>query len=240
MAVSGLGVAGLVFVEAARSIGGRRVVLGLSGASLVGGMALALAWSSSLRFGWDGPTLDRMAAIHGSLNALGFGFLGLVGFLLERPAAARRVVPRDRHDGDDEAEGEGEVVVHAQRPRLDVEGGVEHDVRDPVALGASARHEGVRRCARLHGVDDVVQSRERPALERLALERPARGAAGRAGAGSRPSTARDHLGGAPADAARDRRGADRQSMRSTASRPTVDAVHPGRRPNGTRAQAVDD
>jgi uncharacterized protein (UPF0548 family) len=42
-------------------------------------MALAVGWSWSERFAWTYLDLDAMAAAHGSLNALGFGLLGLIG-----------------------------------------------------------------------------------------------------------------------------------------------------------------
>lgn len=82
MAGAGMATAFLLLLLGARSGGGARGLLWLSGSALGAGMALALGWAWSLRFGWTYLGLDSMAATHGSLNAIGFGLLGLIGLNL--------------------------------------------------------------------------------------------------------------------------------------------------------------
>jgi len=79
MALAGAATALCLLRISASRTGPIRVLLGLAGVSLAGGMSLALGWSWSVRFDWTFLGLDSMAAVHGSLNALGFGVLGLIG-----------------------------------------------------------------------------------------------------------------------------------------------------------------
>lgn len=58
------------------------VLIGTAGASLAIGTVLAWMWASSVLFGWDLLSIPTMAATHGSLNALGFGLAGLLGWSL--------------------------------------------------------------------------------------------------------------------------------------------------------------
>jgi uncharacterized protein (UPF0548 family) len=80
MALAGLAVTVLVLRSA--MVGGvrPRLLLTASGLSLGAGMILALGWAWSHRFGWTYLDLNVMARVHGSLNAVGFGLLCLLGF----------------------------------------------------------------------------------------------------------------------------------------------------------------
>lgn len=60
-----------------------------AGVALTAGMTLAIGWAWTIRFGWDFLGLESMAATHGSLNALGFGLLGLLGLNLMVDATAQ-------------------------------------------------------------------------------------------------------------------------------------------------------
>lgn len=97
MALAGMAVAGqLLRLAVARTVGrdggavdsesggraGARWLIAAAGVALLAGMGLALGWAWSIRFGWSFLGLQSMAATHGSLNALGFGLLGLVGLNL--------------------------------------------------------------------------------------------------------------------------------------------------------------
>ena len=87
MALAGLSTATFLARLAARQSGAGRWFVGIAAVALAGGMALALGWSWSTRFGWEYLGLDAMAAIHGSLNALGFGVVGLIALNTLPPAA---------------------------------------------------------------------------------------------------------------------------------------------------------
>ena len=78
MAVAGLAVAAQLARYSAAVTGAARVLVGIAAASLTAGMGLALAYAFTTRFG-NSLEYAFMARTHGSLNALGFGFLGLVG-----------------------------------------------------------------------------------------------------------------------------------------------------------------
>ncbi len=82
MALAGMATAALLVMVAAKEKGGARVLSAIAGAALFAGMGLALGWAWSIRFGWSYLGLEGMAAYHGSLNALGFGLLGLIGLNL--------------------------------------------------------------------------------------------------------------------------------------------------------------
>jgi len=82
MALAGLGVAALLVDTARRANGLARLLTIAAGLSLAGGMSLAIGWAWAVRFGWNYLGLQEMAGMHGSLNALGFGFLGLLGLNL--------------------------------------------------------------------------------------------------------------------------------------------------------------
>lgn len=86
MAIAGLATAGLLFRCGSHSRGVARPLIVAAGASLATGMTLAIGWAWAVQFDWKFLGLETMAATHGSLNALGFGLLGLVGLnLLPRP-----------------------------------------------------------------------------------------------------------------------------------------------------------
>ena len=80
MAVGGLLTAWMVQRSIRGTRGAARMLLGISCCSLAVGMALALMWAWSVQFGLSAPTLDDLARWHGTLNAIGFGIAGLLGF----------------------------------------------------------------------------------------------------------------------------------------------------------------
>ena len=88
MSIAGLATAGLLLQLGARQTGSARWLTAMAGLALLAGMSLAFGWAWSIRFGWDFLGREAMAAAHGSLNALGFGLLGLIGLNL-LPAARR-------------------------------------------------------------------------------------------------------------------------------------------------------
>lgn len=103
MAAAGLGAATLLLQLAVRTSKARRVALALAGICLALGMTLALGWAWSMALGWRYLALDVMVRTHGTLNALGFGLLGLA-------ALAGLPVP-SKH-----AEGTAMSVFHLGRP----------------------------------------------------------------------------------------------------------------------------
>lgn len=84
MATGGLATAALVGCTAAIQRGAARVLLRVAAVSLTAGMALALGWAWSIRFGWTYLDLTEMARWHGTLNAIGFGFAALTGLHLTK------------------------------------------------------------------------------------------------------------------------------------------------------------
>lgn len=86
-----------------------------AGSCLAAGMVLAAWWAWALWFGWDFLGLEGMARYHGTLNALGFGLLGLLGLAIQKPGAA----------------GGDTTLVRLRRPTSD----------DLVALRESARRD---------------------------------------------------------------------------------------------------
>ena len=62
-------------------------LLAVAALSLCLGMALAIGWAWATYFDWDYLGLQEMARYHGTLNALGFGLLGLIGLALSAPDA---------------------------------------------------------------------------------------------------------------------------------------------------------
>jgi hypothetical protein len=87
-AVAALG--GYVVVRVAPSRPRAQAVLvALSAAALPASMLLALGYGVETFTGVDlGLSISRMVALHGSLNAFGFGLLGTVGWRLAVPAAS--------------------------------------------------------------------------------------------------------------------------------------------------------
>jgi len=79
MAFAGLGAAALLVRLSTRERGLAGWLVGIAGIALVVAMSMALGWSWSAQFGWEFVGLGWMAATHGSLNAIGFGLLGLIG-----------------------------------------------------------------------------------------------------------------------------------------------------------------
>ncbi len=96
LAAAGLGAATLHLRLAAGAVPAGapgRAAWGVAGASLVAGMALAVAYALGVRLGWDEPTIATMIRWHGGANAVGFALVGLVGWTLAVPgtgAAPRR------------------------------------------------------------------------------------------------------------------------------------------------------
>lgn len=82
MALAGLATAGYLLLVGTRSVGAARALIVVAGLSLMAGMGLALGWAWTIKFEIDYLGLEGMAATHGSLNALGFGLLGLIGLNL--------------------------------------------------------------------------------------------------------------------------------------------------------------
>ncbi|MEM9519868.1 MAG: YndJ family transporter [Actinomycetota bacterium] len=82
MAIAGMATAMAMLRAATTTVGAARTLLTTAGAALLAGMGLAIGWAWSIRFGWSFLALETMAATHGSLNALGFGLLGLIGLNL--------------------------------------------------------------------------------------------------------------------------------------------------------------
>jgi hypothetical protein len=75
--------AGLTLVRIVPRLGGvAGLLLTISSASILGGMALALAYAIGELTGIGLISLGRMARIHGPLNALGFVLGGLLGWAL--------------------------------------------------------------------------------------------------------------------------------------------------------------
>ncbi len=89
MALAGIATAGQLLQL---TYGQRRpvgILIGTAGVALMAGMSLALGWAWSIHFGWAFLGLESMAATHGSLNALGFGLVGLLGLnLIDSPKRA--------------------------------------------------------------------------------------------------------------------------------------------------------
>jgi uncharacterized protein (UPF0548 family) len=79
MALAGMATAVALLRVGEQHRGTTRWLITAASAALLMGMGLAIGWAWSVRFSWDFLGLDQMAATHGSLNALGFGLLGLVG-----------------------------------------------------------------------------------------------------------------------------------------------------------------
>lgn len=104
MALTGLATATLLLRLGLREDAVARSLLSFAGLCLMVGMGLAIGWSWSLQFGWNFLALDSMAAIHGSLNALGFGLIGLIGLNI-----------LDLHDSK-----HGQVNLHPGRPSADM------------------------------------------------------------------------------------------------------------------------
>lgn len=123
MALAGVGTATLLLLCGRHSRGTARWLITTAGISLMGGMGLALGWAWSVRFGWNFLRLDDMAATHGSLNALGFGLLGLIGLNLLAPTN----------------EASDEINLHLGRPSAEtlrrlLEDAVDQDTTNPVGL----------------------------------------------------------------------------------------------------------
>lgn len=103
MALAGMATATMLLGQAGRTSGLARWLLGAAGTCLLAGMFFSLGWAWSMRFGWKFLAIDEMAATHGSLNALGFGLLALIGLTLSTPAVTQRSL----------------LGVHLGRPPLD-------------------------------------------------------------------------------------------------------------------------
>ncbi len=105
MALAGLATALFLLRVGMKASGAARSLTIVAGLALAGGMSMALGWAWAVKFGWNYLGLEGMAATHGSLNALGFGLLGLVGLNLlakvdephETSVALLVGKPNDRH-----------------------------------------------------------------------------------------------------------------------------------------------
>lgn len=89
LAAAGL-VAALVLLRAGASVGppAAAILLGVAAGSLAMAMLLAAGWASAVRLGLSYLSLSGMAATHGTLNAVGFGLAGLIGWTYgDRPQA---------------------------------------------------------------------------------------------------------------------------------------------------------
>jgi len=104
MALAGVATAALLLRLSTHESGPARWLIGTAGVALMAGMSLALGWSWSIRFGWYFLGLESMAATHGSLNALGFGLLGLLGLNLVGPNASLETGATNLHLGRPSAE----------------------------------------------------------------------------------------------------------------------------------------
>jgi hypothetical protein len=90
MVAGGIGLAGLHLRLALRAgeTAAARCFWGIAGFSLGAGMWLAALYGVRHFFHpWPWLDLPRMRAVHGSLNALGFGFCGVIGWWLVRSRA---------------------------------------------------------------------------------------------------------------------------------------------------------
>jgi len=99
MALAGIATAAMLLQFSTHQRGAARWLIGAAGSALLAGMSLAIGWAWSHRFGWDFLGLDSMAAIHGSLNALGFGLLGLIGLNILTPIANHKTGSTNFHLG---------------------------------------------------------------------------------------------------------------------------------------------
>lgn len=84
MAAAGIATAAQLLRYARSITSAPRWLLIVASVCLFAGMIFSLGWSWSMRFGWKWLAIEEMAATHGSLNALGFGLLALVGLTLSR------------------------------------------------------------------------------------------------------------------------------------------------------------
>jgi hypothetical protein len=86
LAVTGLLVAWLQLCLAIRSASWpTRLLFGLSGVSLVVGMALAAVYAVGIFWGFGWLDIPFMLPYHGAVNALGFALLGLVAWISQSP-----------------------------------------------------------------------------------------------------------------------------------------------------------
>lgn len=100
MALAGMATATLLLLISSGQRGAARSLIGTAGLALLAGMGLAIGWAWSIRFGWSFLGLESMAAIHGSLNALGFGLLGLIGLnMLDTTTSDRHAGVTNMHLG---------------------------------------------------------------------------------------------------------------------------------------------
>lgn len=57
-----------------------RAALAISATVLAGTMLLALSWAAGQAFGWSHPSLNWMVALHGVVNAVGFGLCSVLAW----------------------------------------------------------------------------------------------------------------------------------------------------------------
>jgi hypothetical protein len=76
--------------DVTRNVPGRAAVaLAFSAMSVVAAMLLALSYAFGQWLGTPAPSLETMARTHGVLNAVGFAFSGVVGWILVAGATER-------------------------------------------------------------------------------------------------------------------------------------------------------
>ena len=98
MALAGIATAALLIRCGANARGVARALTITAGVALATGMTLAIGWAWAVRFGWNFLGLESMAATHGSLNALGFGLLGLIGLnMITAPTSATPATEMSLH-----------------------------------------------------------------------------------------------------------------------------------------------
>lgn len=88
MAVAGILVAAGQLRLARHGLG--RMLLTISAIALFAGMILAVTWALSQKDSRFAITIDTMARSHGTLNAVGFGLVGLLGWRVRLGQAATR------------------------------------------------------------------------------------------------------------------------------------------------------
>jgi YndJ-like protein len=102
-AVGGFGI-GLVTIRVASMLARRSatILAGIAGVSLLVSMPLALAYGTEVQIGATWLSVERMAAVHGTLNAVGFALAAMVAWTLDRLARA--------------AERQGPLALERRRP----------------------------------------------------------------------------------------------------------------------------
>lgn len=88
----GLAVAMIAAAIKCRLLGHGRWLVGVAGVSVIVGMALAIVWAIADYSRQPLISLDTMARVHGTLNALGFGGAGILGWVAAKPITGPALV----------------------------------------------------------------------------------------------------------------------------------------------------